>query len=113
MANFNEDLEPMSDFEKELRQAMEDLKSNGYTNKMENLDSNDYTNEEDAGIDLDDDFADKYMIGRLFDAQENIRDLIDFLENSDYALERGGEKFKKYIEKENKIYNEMENFWDE
>lgn len=103
MANFNDSLEPLSEFEKGLL--------NG-ENIMNSADDN-YIDNEELDYKSDDDYATNFIISRLTDAQDIMSDLIDYLQNSPYAIERGGEKFKKYIEKANKIYNEMENFWDE
>lgn len=105
--NFNDDLEPMSDYEKELMQGLELISSDDYKNAKE------ITSIDDNSIDSDDEYAKNYIIGRLFDAQEIFIDLIDYLENSQYAIEKGGEVFKKYLDKVNRINNEIEQFWNE
>lgn len=105
--NFNDNLEPMSDYEKELMQGLDLINSDEYKNAQE------ITSLDDNSIDSDDEYAKNYIIGRLFDAQEIFTDLIDYLENSQYAIEKGGEVFKRHLEKVNKINNEIEQFWDE
>ena len=64
-------------------------------------------------IDSDDEYAKNYIIGRLFDATEIMTDLIGYLKKSPYALEMGGEQFKKYLKKATKIQEEIDNFWDD
>ena len=105
--NFNEDLEPMSDYEKRLMQGLDLINSDEYKNAKE------ITSFDDNSIDSDDEYAKNYIISRLFDAQEIFTDLIDYLENSPYAIEKGGELFKRHLEKVTKINNEIEQFWDE
>ena len=105
--NFNEDLEPMSDYEKELMQGLDLINSDEYKNAEE------MTSIDDSSIDSDDEYAKNYIIGRLFDAQEIFTDLIDYLKNSPYAIEKGGDLFKKHLEKVTKINNEIEQFWNE
>ena len=104
--NFNKDLEPMSDFEKDIKDGMDYMNSDEYKNAEEVSDL-------DSDIDQDDEYSKNFIIGRLFEAQQILMDLIDYLENSDYAIERGGELFKKHLEKVNRINNELEHFWDE
>ena len=98
----------MGDFEKRLNLGADILDSEEYKNAIEmtDIDNND-------GINSDDEYSKNYIIGRLFEAQDILRELIDYLENSDYALENGGETFKRHLEKVNKINDELEHFWDE
>ena len=105
--NFNEELELMSDFEKRLNMGKDILDSDEYKNAEE------ITDIDDDAIDSDDEYSKNYIIGRLFEAQDILRDLIDYLKNSDYAMEKGGETFKRHLEKINKINDELEHFWDE
>lgn len=100
------EFEEMSDYEKRLMQGLDLINSDEYKNAEE------ITSFDDS-IDSDDEYAKNYIIGRLFDAQEIFTDLIDYLENSPYAIEKGGEAFKKHLEKAQKINNEIENFWSE
>ena len=82
----------------------------GIENSTENINSG--INNEQI-IDSDDEYAKNYIIGRIFDATEIMTDLVDYLENSPYALEKGGEKFKKHLSKATNIFNELEKFWDD
>ena len=78
---------------------------------MEEEDLIDSNSIENQIIDSDDEYATNYIVGRLFDAKEIMTDLIDYLTNSPYALEKGGETFKKHLSKATNICNELENFW--
>ena len=95
---------------------MEDFKKNDSQKELEPqvFTDADYSDLEDTEIiDSDDEYATNYIVGRLFDAKEILTDLIDYLENSPYALERGGEEFKKYLERAKKIQEALDNFWDD
>ena len=82
-------------------------------NVMEEEDLINSDSTENQIIDSDDEYATNYIVSRLFDAKEIMTDLIDYLTNSPYALENGGEKFKKHLSKATNICNELENFWDD
>ena len=101
--NFNDSLEPLSEFEKGLL--------NG-ENIMNSADDN-YIDNEELDYKSDDDYATNFIISKLTDAQEIMNDLIDYLQNSPYAIERGGESFKRHLSKATNICNEIEKFWDD
>lgn len=105
-STFNESNELKSDLEKELEMADEFMKQNNYNDQNYSEENDDQT------VDSDDEYATNYIVGRLFEAQEIMTDLIDYLTNSPYALEKGGEAFKKHLSKATNICNELENFWD-
>lgn len=83
---------------------------NEYVNdgSLDNIDVDD-----EKIIDSDEEYAHNYIVGRLFEATEIMTDLTDYLENSPYAKENGGDTFKKHLVKANKILSEIESFWDE
>ena len=101
--NFNEDVEPMSSLEKILKGIEEYPKADIDPSILD-----------DDGLGDDDDrYAKMFIAARLADAQDALLELSDYLENSDYAIERGGDLFKRYLEKATNIYNEIGRFWDE
>ena len=95
---FEEGLKPEDDYVK---------LDNEYVNdgSLDNIDVDD-----EKIIDSDEEYANNYIIGRLFDAKEIITELMDYLQNSPYAIERGGDKFKMHFSKAANIFNELENF---
>jgi hypothetical protein len=98
---FNEDMNPKTEFELGLKKGQ----------KM--LDTGEYTTEaEEEIIDPDEEYAINYITSRLVDAQDIFTDLIDYLQNSPYAIERGGDRFKQHLSKATKICDELEKFWD-
>ena len=74
---------------------------------------------DDDAIDIDylkpDEFTDKalakkYIKSCLSDARDEIRHLLSFLRHSPYGMSEGKEEFKKYIERAEQIYNEINSF---
>ncbi len=73
----------------------------------------DFFEPDECILDPDEEYARNYIIGRIVDATEIMTDLVDYLTNSPYVVENGGEKFKKELEKANKIQEALDNFWND
>jgi hypothetical protein len=100
--NFNNKLELMSNLEKRV---------NGIENNNEmQIDPSILDSELE---DDDDKYAKMFIAAKLADAQDILSELSDYLQHSDYAIEKGGEIFKRHLERTTNICNEIERFLDE
>ena len=61
----------------------------------------------------DEAYAKRFIREKLVDAQEIIESLSDYLTYSDYAVNKGGDLFKHYLEKSNSIYDQLKHFMDD
>lgn len=108
--NFNEALEPMSDLEKEFKN-FDSQQYNDYS-AAQLIDNDDDDNIVMDGSIPDDELEAKVFIKeRLVEAQDIIEDLIDYLTNSDYAIQKGGDLFKAHLAKATDICNQLKNFF--
>ena len=104
--NFNDEGKPMSEFEKFMAQPHDDLKHDNFDSSSNDFDEEDLFDGEDE----DDRYNTMFITSRLYEAMDALHALEDYLEESDYAKERGGEKFKGYVEKIKSICEQLEDF---
>lgn len=67
----------------------------------------------DDGTTPDDEaFAKLCIKEKIVEAEEIIDSLKDYLTFSDYAVNKGGDLFKHYLDKSNIIYEQLRHFFD-
>lgn len=106
--------------------SLEEIVKKSRLNKNMDFDIRQFTSMEDDELDEDDEvlvddgttsddeaYAKKFIREKLVDAQEIIESLSDYLTYSDYAVQKGGDLFKHYLEKSNSIYDQLKHFMDD
>ena len=79
----------------------------------EELDDDDELLIDDGSTPDDEAYAKRFIKEKLVEAQEIIESLSDYLTYSDYAVNKGGDLFKHYLEKSNSIYDQLKHFMDD
>ena len=116
--SLDEDLEPMSYIGKLYKQSKLNENNMDFDiNKLfpinEELDDDDEVLVDDGTTPDDEKYAKQFIRSKLVDAQEIIESLSDYLAYSDYAVNKGGDLFKHYLEKSNSIFEQLRHFMDD